>query len=104
MATAVISILKMNAVPWRKASHLHPPMIPHPILPEYIIGMDSMHRLLRSYACVMPDWLTKSFKDPESMRHRLSCHEYCQSTYAQQLRSFENLYLLEFKELSLKRN
>eukprot|EP00112_Aurelia_sp_Birch-Aquarium-sp1_P017527 Seg4073.2 transcript_id=Seg4073.2/GoldUCD/mRNA.D3Y31 product="hypothetical protein" protein_id=Seg4073.2/GoldUCD/D3Y31 len=103
MCTIVVSIFKeIPAVPWNQASDIHNPDITDHELAIFIIRDDSMALLSQTYAGVMPDWLTSAFFDPTSTRHRLSSHEYCQSQNVQQLRSFNNLYIMEFKKLKLK--
>ena len=103
MATIVVSIFKdIPAISWNTASDIHIPDVPHPSIKDAITGFGSMHKLKNSYASVMPRWLTQSFFDALATRRRLNAHEYYQSTNVQQLRSFDNLYLLEFKELALK--
>ena len=56
----------------------------------------------KSFVDTMPQWLKEQFFDPKMVKQRLNTHEYQQSENAQQLRCLENLYLVEFKELSLK--
>ena len=103
MATIVVSIFKdIPAVAWSEASDMHEPSMLHSSLRTLVTGSSNMRRLRDTYAATMPDWLTESFFDPLMTRHRLNAHEYYQSRNVQQLRSFDNLYLLEFKELPLK--
>ena len=104
MCTVVISIFKdIPALPWQQAFELHNPVVFNDeFFIRTVVGIDNMHKLSMTYATLMPEWLTDSFFNPRLIRQRLNAHEYYQSKSVQQLRSFDNLYLVEFQELSLK--
>ena len=104
MCTVVVSIFKdIPALPWQHASELHnPEVVNDEFFIRTIVGIDNMHKLSMTYATLMPEWLTDSFFHPRLTRQRLNAHEYYQSENVQQLRSFDNLYLVEFRELPLK--
>ncbi len=100
MCTLVISIFKnVPAINWESLHNLHNPVL---IEDAHISSLSSFADITEAYASIMPAWLTESFFDSFQTRWRLNAHEYYQSDDIQQLRSFENLYLFEFKELSLK--
>ena len=102
MGTVVVSIFKdIKAIPWNEPSELNfPSVIDENDLTRFIASEENMYLLRSTYASVMPEWLTESFFDPQMTRQRLNAHEYYQSADVQQLRSFDNLHLLEFKELN----
>ncbi len=100
MCTVVISIFKnIPAISWESSHDLHNPVL---IEDAHISRLSSFADITATYASIMPGWLTESFFDPVQTRWRLNAHEYYQSNDVQQLCSFENLYLFEFKELLLK--
>ena len=62
----------------------------------------TLQKLGKTYGEVLPDWGKAIFFDSEYERHRLHAHDYSTSENIRRLRSMENLYLLEMKELPLK--
>ena len=104
MCTIVMSIFKdIKAIPWQEATELHDPNVVNTnALTGFITSQQNLYSLRSTYASIMPSWLRVSFFDPQLTRQRLSAHEYYQSADVQQLRSFDNLHLIEFKEQTLK--
>ena len=66
----------------------------HPSVRHLILSSENMNTLCDTNAFTVLEWLTDRFFDPLMTRHRLNANEYYQSHNLQQLRSFDNLYLL----------
>ena len=61
-----------------------------------------MHNISKSYASVMPNWLTKTYFNSKFERHRINIHQYCESDNVRTMRKMDDLHLLDFVELRLK--
>ena len=104
MCTTVIRIFpSIRALPRNNVSNAHNPEgVTNNHLMATICSDESLSRLSDSFASVMPDWIRTTFFDAAMERVRLSAHMYQQSDGARTMRSLDNLYLLDFIELSLK--
>ena len=104
MCTIIFRVFKdISAISWKSPNELNnPDGITSKYCVEAITSLESMHKLCQTYVSVMPEWLHESFFYPKMMRQRLNVLEYYQSENVQKLCSFDNLYLLEFKEQTLK--
>ena len=69
---------------------------------QLITAASSMHNISKSYASVMPNWLTKTYFNPKFERHRINIHQYCESDNVRTMRKMDDLHLLDFVELRLK--
>ena len=105
MATLVFRVYpEIKAIKLTTGNHkLHNPVgIDDELCVNHITGHENMLLFRNSYVSVMPQWLHESFFDPKMTTQRLNTHEYQQSENVRKLRSMDNLYLLEFKEMPLK--
>ena len=60
-----------------------------------------MHKVTKTYAENMPDWVVAKYFDPEFERQRLVVHDY-QQTELEQMRRMDNTKLVDSIELPLK--
>jgi len=67
-----------------------------------ITSPESMTKLGVTYASAMPEWLTKSFFNPESERYRLEEHQYSNDDSVRNMRKMKDLELINFVQLELK--
>ena len=101
MCTIIIKIF-----PHVKAIKLSPKMEnvrnPNGISPnicsKLICSQSSMELLCDTFANVMSAWAREAFFDPQNERSRLQIHNYANSENIRDLRSMDNVELLEMKE------
>ena len=104
MVTAVFRIFnEIRAIEFTDSKVIHNPQgVDSDLCIEFIAGLENMYSYRHTFASTMSPWLRECFFDPKMVKQRLNAHEYQQSENVQKPRSMDNLYLLEFKELSLK--
>lgn len=104
MCTIICRIFPdVKAIPLSHIEAFHDPYgINVENLQNEITGSTVMKRIGRTFSDCMPDWLIKTFFDPESERHRLQTHMYHESDNLRKMRSLDNLYLVDFTEQPLK--
>ena len=69
---------------------------------DFITSSAQMSLLANTYSSVMPRWLTNQFFQPDIARNRLSTHENCTNPNVQVMGKMDDLFLVDFVELSLK--
>ena len=104
MCTTVIRIFpSIEAIPRSTPSDLHNPEgVSISNFANTMSSVDSICCLGQTFATAMPDWVRSSLFDPNMEKHRLTAHMYQQPDDVRMMRSMENLYLVDFIELTLK--
>ena len=101
MSTLLIKVFKnINAIPVeRNASALNKEPANASLLKAIVDRC--MSTLSKTYAQVMPDYITSKYFDPEEERRRLLIHDY-QQTELKEMRSMHNTKLVDCLEMPLK--
>lgn len=104
MCSIIIKVFKnIKAIPVDSAINMHDPLgIDIPTCTSIITSPENMHRISQTYSNTMPSWITTAFFNPESERQRIYIHQYSDSDHVRTMRKMEDLYLVDFVELSLK--
>lgn len=106
MCTIIIKIfpkIKAIKLPTKMEDVHNPNGISADICSALICSQSSMEMLCQTFATIMPAWARQRFFDPENERSRLHLHDYANSEDIRDLRSMDNVQLLEMNELPLKR-
>ena len=104
MCTIIFRVYtNLPAIPNTNPNVVHDPLgVNSDLLKNEFLQPDNLFKLSTSFHNTMPPWLKEEIRNPLNARSRINIHEYQQSIDVQKLRNFENLYLLEFFEQTLK--
>ena len=100
MSTLLLKVFpNIKAVPQERINLL--PKVPVEIDNMKVFILNSMHKVTKTYAENMPNWVVAKYFDPEFERQRLVVHDY-QQTELEQMRRMDNTKLVDSIELPLK--
>ena len=100
MSTLLLKVFpNIKAVPQERINLL--PKVPVEIDNMKVFISNSMHKVTKTYAENMPNWVVAKYFDPEFERQRLVVHDY-QQTELEQMRRMDNTKLVDSIELPLK--
>ena len=100
MSTLLLKVCpNIKAVPQERINLL--PKVPVEIDSMKVFISNSMHKVTKTYAENMLDWVVAKYFDPEFERQRLVVHDY-QQTELEQMRCMDNTKLVDSIELPLK--
>ena len=100
MSTLLLKVFpNIKAVPKERINLL--PNVPVEIDSTKVFISNSMHKVSKTFAECMPDWVVAKYFDPEYERQRLVVHDY-QQTELEQMRCMDNTKLVDSIELPLK--
>ncbi|KAL9983834.1 hypothetical protein ACROYT_G006074 [Oculina patagonica] len=101
--TIVIKVIDgIRAIPVQDRSKIHNSVgIDVELLSNHVLSQAFMQKLSCSFVSTLPE-LSVLFFDPLMERQRLEAHNYHASTVVRSMRSFDDVYLLDFVKLPLK--
>ena len=83
-------------------NHLDPDVVSPQALAKELTSKEYMSSLSSTFVSSMSDTMRSQFFHPETVRNRLSTHQYKESENVRKMRQLDNMYLLEFQECKLK--